>query len=117
MYRLSAHLGSGQFGQVSKGVWKNGKSNSDIAVKNFTPQTSIDKAINRVRLLQEAIIMGQFSNPNVIHFYGMVIAKDTVSEYIRIYTYIYNIYNYIYIYVCSCNNQEKIVPNAFFILS
>lgn len=79
IYRIMAHLGSGQFGQVSKGVWRSGGSSADIAVKSFTAQSTDDRAVNRVRLLQEAIIMGQFTNPNVIHFHGMVITKDTVS--------------------------------------
>ena len=75
-----AHLGAGQFGEVSRGVWKNGKNSTNVAVKSFVASKTEDKTISRVKLLQEAIIMGQFTNPNVIHFYGMVIAKDRVRE-------------------------------------
>ncbi len=75
-----AHLGTGQFGEVSRGMWKNGKISTGVAVKRIVASKMEDKTISRVKLLQEAIIMGQFTNPNVIHFYGMVIAKDRVRE-------------------------------------
>ena len=51
-----------------------------MAVKSFVDKMVTD---SRVKLLQEAIIMGQFHNPNVISFYGMVKTKDRVSVMIK----------------------------------
>ena len=47
-----------------------------IAVKKLLDNAS---SVERVKLLQEAAIMGQFSHPNVIKLYGLVTVAEPVS--------------------------------------
>ena len=61
-----SYLGSGQFGSVSKGVWRHGNRQDDVAVKTLT-----DSA-NTVKFLQEAAIMAQFRHPNITALRGVV---------------------------------------------
>ena len=70
-------LGSGQFGVVFKGEWvasgaeEGGKL--DVAVKTLKGGTTEE---DRVKFLQEAAIIGQFSHPNVIKLHGIVISEQ-----------------------------------------
>jgi serine/threonine protein kinase len=75
--RILELLGSGQFGNVSRGTWKSPKGVIEVAVKTLVTK---EKKVGRVKLLQEAAIMGQFSHPNVIKLLGVVTKKDSVSE-------------------------------------
>ena len=52
------------------------KASLQIAVKDTKANTS---GVERVKLLQEAAIMGQFSHPHVVKLYGLVTVKDPVS--------------------------------------
>ena len=47
-----------------------------IAIKQLHPNASTTE---RVKLLQEAAIMGQFCHPNVVKLYGLITTKDPVS--------------------------------------
>ena len=47
-----------------------------MAVKTLKPGSSEN---DRVRFLQEAAIMGQFSHPYVVKLYGVVTVGDPVS--------------------------------------
>ncbi len=68
-YRITGHLGSGQFGSVEQGVWKRqGTKPVDVALKSLTKTSEED----RVKFLQEAAIMAQFKHPNVIMLYGVI---------------------------------------------
>ena len=69
LFRLKDYLGSGQFGFVHKGIWKG----SLVAVKSLRNETT---DINRVKFLQEAAIMGQFSHSNIVKLYGLVNERD-----------------------------------------
>ena len=67
---------TGEFVDVHKGAWKGRKSDLDIVVKmlkNDAPQEE------KIKLLQEAVIMGQFHHPNILQFYGVVNEDATVS--------------------------------------
>ena len=70
-------LGSGQFGVVFKGEWvapgaeEGGKL--DVAVKTLKDGAAEE---DRVKFLQEAAIIGQFSHPNVIKLHGIVIGEQ-----------------------------------------
>ena len=75
--RILELLGSGQFGSVSRGTWKSPKRVIEVAVKTLVTK---DKNISRVKLLQEAAIMGQFFHPNVIKLLGVVTKKDSVRH-------------------------------------
>ena len=74
-FRTVAHLGSGEFGTVDKGLWTSGSGALDVAVKTLTD------AANIVKFLQEAAIMAQFKHPNVIALRGVVSNGMPVSIY------------------------------------
>ena len=71
--RFISHLGTGQFGSVSKAVWRNGSEQRDVAVKTLTD------SVNTVKFLQEAAIMAQFKHPNIVTLHGVVSAGNPVS--------------------------------------
>ena len=75
LFRIRGHLGSGQFGNVEKGVWK-GKGDLEVALK--TLKAGYDDE-DKVKFLQEAAIMAQFRHPNIVLFYGVVNDKELVS--------------------------------------
>ena len=74
-YRINGHLGSGQFGSVEKGQWKNGTRSIPVAVKLLKEEAS---EMNKVKFLQEAAIMAQFRHPNVVSLYGVVSKTEPV---------------------------------------
>ena len=69
-------LGSGQFGEVCKALWTVGGHTLELAVKTLKPGASEE---DKVKFLQEAAIMGQFSHSNVIKMYGVVTLGEPVS--------------------------------------
>ncbi|XP_019855622.1 PREDICTED: serine/threonine-protein kinase STE20-like isoform X2 [Amphimedon queenslandica] len=71
--RLVKHLGSGQFGTVNEGVWHSPTGEVKVAIK-MLPKAC--KEEEKIKLLQEAAIMGQFSHSNVVTLHGVV----TVGE-------------------------------------
>ena len=74
-YRINGHLGSGQFGSVEKGLWKDRTTSIPVAVKLLKEgATEMDK----VKFLQEAAIMAQFRHPNVVSLYGVVSKTEPV---------------------------------------
>ena len=80
-YRITGHLGSGQFGTVDKGVWKFPSGTRDIAIKTLKDSAAEEE---KVKFLQEAAINGQFHHPNVVKLYGVVTVGEPVSERINI---------------------------------
>ena len=74
--RLGEAIGSGQFGEVYKGTCKESSLESDVAVKTLKKGASQE---DRVKFLQEAAIMGQFSHSNVVTLYGVVTESEPVS--------------------------------------
>ena len=76
--RLTGALGSGQFGTVYRGEWAAQglpQEKLEVAVKTLQEGASEQ---DKVKLLQEAAIMGQFSHPNVVKLYGLV-TQESVS--------------------------------------
>lgn len=73
IYRVSGHLGSGQFALVRKGKWFSNDGVKDVAIKTLHRDAG---DTNRVRSLQEAAIMAQFHHPNVVLLHGIIITKD-----------------------------------------
>ena len=69
-------LGSGQFGQVCKGLWSIAGATMELAIKTLKQGAPEGE---KVKLLQEAAIMGQFSHPNVVKLYGVVTVGEPVS--------------------------------------
>ena len=74
--RVQRHLGSGQFGSVEQGLWKNEVKSIPVALKLLKEGSS---EIDKVKFLQEAAIMAQFTHPNVISLYGVVCKTEPVS--------------------------------------
>ena len=69
-------LGSGEFGEVHKAVWSISGAKKELAVKTMRVELPEEE---KVRFLQEAAIMGQFSHPNVVKLYGVVTVGEPVS--------------------------------------
>ena len=74
---MGDYLGSGQFGEVFRGVWECSKKNVEVAVKTLKEGSSDE---DRIKFLQEAAIMCQFRHPNVVTMYGVVTDGDPVSS-------------------------------------
>ena len=70
-------LGSGQFGQVCKALWSISGTSKELAIKTLRAELPKEE---KVRFLQEAAIMGQFSHPNVVKLYGVVTVGEPVSN-------------------------------------
>ena len=75
-YRITGHLGSGQFGLVNKGVWHSSSGPIEVAVKMLKPDSNEE---DKVKFLQEAAIMGQFHHPNIVKLHGVVTVGEPVS--------------------------------------
>ena len=75
--RITKHLGAGQFGTVTKGVWESHYGSIEVAVKMLQPQASKEE---KVKFLQEAAIMGQFLHPNIVKLHGVVTVDQPVSH-------------------------------------
>ena len=71
-------LGSGQFGEVHKAIWTISGATKELAIKTLRAELPEEE---KVRFLQEAAIMGQFSHPNVVKLYGVVTMGEPVSNY------------------------------------
>ena len=71
--RIIGHLGSGQFGNVEKGMWQS----KEVALKTLKTGSTDD---DKVKFLQEAAIMAQFRHPNIVTLYGVVSDKEPVSK-------------------------------------
>ena len=71
-------LGLGEFGSVHKGKWvtSEGGEKIDVAVKTLKEGAGEE---DKIKFLQEAAIMGQFSHPNVVKLYGVVTDGEPVS--------------------------------------
>ena len=70
-------IGSGHFGTVRKGVWFKDSPAVNVAVKTVKNTTEQE----RVKLLQEAAIMGQFAHNNVVRLLGVVTVGEPVCMY------------------------------------
>ena len=78
--RLLKRIGSGQFGTVNKGLWLLPEGQEEVvAVKTVKSGT---QDIERLKLLQEAAIMGQFSHQNITKLHGVVTVGDPVSVHV-----------------------------------
>ncbi len=76
VFSILKQLGSGQFGQVCKGIWSISGNSLQLAVKMLKPDAPSG---DKVKFLQEAAIMGQFLHPNMVKLYGVVTVGEPVS--------------------------------------
>ena len=70
-------IGSGEFGSVHKGEWVISEGGKKIEVAVKTLKEGADE-IDKIKFLQEAAIMGQFSHPNIVKLYGVVTEGESV---------------------------------------
>ena len=69
-------LGEGEFGEVLKGEWTTpAKRMLPVALKTLKSSASEEE---RLKLLQEAAIMGQFNHPHIVRLYGVVTLSEPV---------------------------------------
>ena len=67
---MQEFIGEGQFGSIHGAIWhQTGKTKVEVAMKSLK-KNSMDG--ERVQFLQEAAIMAQFKNTNVVRLYGVV---------------------------------------------
>ena len=78
--RISTRIGSGQFGEVHKAVWSVSGTTKELAVKMLKPGSKEDE---KLKVLQEAAIMGQFFHPYVVRLYGVVTVGEPVRDIAR----------------------------------
>ena len=62
---------------MAKAYWKTKSREIEVAIKG-TPRGKTDVE-DRVKLLQEAAMMGQFRHPNVVLLHGIVTSGTSVS--------------------------------------
>lgn len=76
-YRVGLPLGKGHFGVVDHGIWNDSSGMIfEVALKSANPGASMQE---RIKLLQEAAIMAQFRNSNVLQIYGAVVQPGLVN--------------------------------------
>ena len=65
--RLLEELGSGQFGVVRRGVWREGGEEREVAVKSLADGSTEEE---KIAFLREVAIMGQFDHPTIVTLLG-----------------------------------------------
>ena len=73
---LGEALGEGEFGDVYRGEWQSPTGRVEVAVKVSKDSLEPDE---RVKLLQEAAVMGQFLHSRVVRLFGVVTLGEPVS--------------------------------------
>ena len=81
--RVTDHLGSGHIGNVKRGIWHRLSGDVEVAMKMLSMEADQD---DKIRLLQEAAIMGQFRHPNIVQIHGVVVQDDPVGHVVSIYS-------------------------------
>ena len=75
--KMLTKLGEGEFGEVYKAVLKTPKRTSqDVAVKVVKKGAPQEE---RLKLLQEAAILGKFRHNHILHLVGVVTTDEPVS--------------------------------------
>ena len=75
--KMLTKLGEGEFGEVYKAVLKTPTGTSqDVAVKIVRKGAPQEE---RLKLLQEAAILGQFRHNHILHLVGVVTTDEPVS--------------------------------------
>ena len=75
--RILDHLGSGQFGTVDKGIWRQQTSAIEVAVKSLRGTATEEEEIKIPS--RGLAINGQFHHKNVVKLYGVVTIGYPVS--------------------------------------
>ena len=72
-------MGTGQFGKVYQGEWTALELKKKVGIAVKTLKEGAGEG-DKVKFLQEAAIMGQFSHPNVVKLYGVITEGEPVSN-------------------------------------
>ena len=75
---LGETLGQREFGDVYKGEWKSKWPMGRVEVAANVSKDSLEPD-DRVKLLQEAAVMGQFLHPRVVQLFGVITLGEPVS--------------------------------------
>jgi len=78
MSSIKKKIGEGAFSIVNQGVWSRGSMEYDVAVKELIQHSNNE---DKIRLLQEAAIMGQFHHPNIVKLFGVVKHGNSVRDF------------------------------------
>ena len=62
---------------MHKAVWSISGTTKELAIKTLKPGANDEE---KVKILQEAAIMGQFFHPNIVKLYGVVTVGEPVSK-------------------------------------
>ena len=74
--KISKKIGQGEFGVVYKAELNSSQGSMEVAVKEVKKNSSEEE---RVKLLQEAAILGQFKHKHITSLLGVVTADQPVS--------------------------------------
>lgn len=78
---------------MEKGIWKDSTNKAVVvAVKSLASEE------NKVKFLQEAVIMGQFRHPNIVNLHGVVTSGVPVSSNVLIAIDLFLSYTYCRLY-------------------
>ena len=78
MHSTKDVLGKGHFGVVYQGEWTKPGERGGVPVAVKTLKEGA-KEEDKVRFLQEAAIIGQFSHPNVVKLHGIVTGEEVMG--------------------------------------
>ena len=76
-FRLTRELGKGEFGTVWEGEWSSVTGGPKVVAIKTLHVTCLPK--DRIKFLQEAVIIGQFRHPNIVKLFGVVKEGEPVS--------------------------------------
>ena len=77
LIRLKELITKGDFVGVNRGTWKGKEKDLNVVVKSLVSGAPQEE---KIKLLQEAVVTGQFHHPNILQLYGIVNEYNTVSE-------------------------------------
>ena len=74
LFRIGELIGKGNFATVHVAEWVTAKGESiQVAVKELVDNASLS---DRIKFLQEAVIMGQFCHPHIVQLVGVSSANS-----------------------------------------
>ena len=79
-FRITSHLGSGQFGKVDKGVWNTHTGPVDVAIKTLKGEATQEE---ETKFLQKAAINGQFQHSNIVKLCGVITVGHPVRYWFK----------------------------------